>query len=457
MACSVTKKVAFFLVTSVILTASTLASPPRSRGARPIALGNGYAAVAGDSYSLFYNPGGLAEIAQKEFVIDYGRSTSIGEFARTDFNAIYSIPYRYKDKYVPLAFGVYGEGAAPGAHIVDITAGGGTDAPVDQWTKGFIKWPVKLGAAVTIRQQGGETRTTRVGKSSIGLGLTGGAYVPLNRKTQFGFTLRDLFPGGANPEGPSLHIGAAHIHKDYLNMFGELSFASGGIWRFHPGLEWLVARGVVRPRLGWGFRDNGAVDSVATGIGFYLSPMQIDLAYLIPTKTLNDNTSQFRASLVYRFGRPQFSEIYYDRALEAAGKLDTQVLTLTVKEAELKASLAELEQKKRLAADEILDMKKRIQELKDKDLIGERDQKIRQLQYRVQALESELDVYKSRQRAAVQRANTIRKHTVKAGDTLQSLAREYYGDPNQWKKIYNANMEKIERGLPKVGSELVIP
>src|SRR5262245_61107782 len=54
----------------VFITPLIFASPPMSRGARPIALGNGYTGVAGDSYSLFYNPAGLAEITQKEFAVD---------------------------------------------------------------------------------------------------------------------------------------------------------------------------------------------------------------------------------------------------------------------------------------------------------------------------------------------------------------------------------------------------
>src|SRR5689334_5603159 len=108
------KKIFLAFTTLVVLTTFIHASPPPSRGARPIALGNGYTAVAGDSYSLFYNPAGLAEITQREFAIDYGRSFSPRESARTDFNGIYSMPYRYKDKYIPLAFGWYTEAPAPG-------------------------------------------------------------------------------------------------------------------------------------------------------------------------------------------------------------------------------------------------------------------------------------------------------------------------------------------------------
>ena len=51
----------------------------------------------------------------------------------------------------------------------------------------------------------------------------------------------------------------------------------------------------------------------------------------------------------------------------------------------------------------------------------------------------------------------VKVHKVIAGETLQSISQLYYGDPNQWKKIYNRNADKVERGLPKTGAELVIP
>lgn len=433
------------------------ASPPPSRGARPLALGNGYSAVAGDAYSLYYNPGGLAEVNQKEFVLDYGRSSSEFESSRSDFNTIYAMPYRYKDQFFPVAVGFYAERAAPGANIIDLTAGTGGAFPVDRWTKGFIKFPVKLGGALTIRSQKGDDRSPRVGKSSLGLGVTAGAYMPVARRLQASFVLRNLFLGDSNPYGPSAVVGMVRQHRDYLHFHADLEYGNGGIWRFHPGAEWLLARGVLRPRLGWGFRDNGGIDSIATGIGFYTSPYQIDIAYLIPVKTLNDNMQQFRASLRYRFGLPQFTEIYYDRALEEASKLDQNVLSLTVQEAELKESLSEMEQKRRIAREELDNMKARIESMKNQDLLGQRNAQISQLKERVAALELALSGQRNQVRQLTEKKESIRTHMVVAGDTLQSIAKEYYGDPNQWKKIYNANSDKIERGLPKVGSKLVIP
>jgi len=50
-----------------------------------------------------------------------------------------------------------------------------------------------------------------------------------------------------------------------------------------------------------------------------------------------------------------------------------------------------------------------------------------------------------------------RYHTVVEGDTLPKLAERYYGDRNQWKKIYDANKDKIIRGQLLIGTVLEIP
>jgi 5'-nucleotidase len=50
-------------------------------------------------------------------------------------------------------------------------------------------------------------------------------------------------------------------------------------------------------------------------------------------------------------------------------------------------------------------------------------------------------------------------HVVRKGDTLFSLARQYYGgDASQWRRIYEANRTQIpDRNRIKVGQELLIP
>jgi len=59
---------------------------------------------------------------------------------------------------------------------------------------------------------------------------------------------------------------------------------------------------------------------------------------------------------------------------------------------------------------------------------------------------------------------TIRKevekqiHTIREGDTLCGISREYYGSENKWKKILNANRSVIkDANKLRPGTKLIIP
>ena len=52
----------------------------------------------------------------------------------------------------------------------------------------------------------------------------------------------------------------------------------------------------------------------------------------------------------------------------------------------------------------------------------------------------------------------VKTYTVVKGDTLSKIAREYYGDANQWRRIYEANKERIKNpDLIQPGWVLTIP
>src|SRR5262249_36081146 len=53
---------------------------------------------------------------------------------------------------------------------------------------------------------------------------------------------------------------------------------------------------------------------------------------------------------------------------------------------------------------------------------------------------------------------TQRTYTVKAGDTLSKISKEFYGSPNQYMKIFEANQDKLtDPDKIQVGQELKIP
>lgn len=54
--------------------------------------------------------------------------------------------------------------------------------------------------------------------------------------------------------------------------------------------------------------------------------------------------------------------------------------------------------------------------------------------------------------------SAVRIHVVVAGDTLEKIAKKYYGDPGKWNTIYFANNAQLSGGRPlKPGMELEIP
>jgi nucleoid-associated protein YgaU len=51
-----------------------------------------------------------------------------------------------------------------------------------------------------------------------------------------------------------------------------------------------------------------------------------------------------------------------------------------------------------------------------------------------------------------------RTYEVKSGDNLSKIARQYYGNANEWRKIYDANRDQIKNpDLIYPGQRLLIP
>lgn len=60
--------------------------------------------------------------------------------------------------------------------------------------------------------------------------------------------------------------------------------------------------------------------------------------------------------------------------------------------------------------------------------------------------------------AAAAGASGSRSYTVKPGDTLSKISKEFYGDANRYQKIFEANRDKLENpDKIRVGQELTIP
>ncbi len=57
-----------------------------------------------------------------------------------------------------------------------------------------------------------------------------------------------------------------------------------------------------------------------------------------------------------------------------------------------------------------------------------------------------------------QPASTARDYTIKSGDSLSKIAREFYGNAGDWQKIYQANKDKIkDPDMIHPGQKIIIP
>lgn len=55
-------------------------------------------------------------------------------------------------------------------------------------------------------------------------------------------------------------------------------------------------------------------------------------------------------------------------------------------------------------------------------------------------------------------ASSSKSYTVKSGDSLSKIAKQFYGDASQWRKIHAANVDKVPNpDLIHPGQELTIP
>lgn len=55
-------------------------------------------------------------------------------------------------------------------------------------------------------------------------------------------------------------------------------------------------------------------------------------------------------------------------------------------------------------------------------------------------------------------ASTAQKYTVKSGDSLSKIAKHFYGDANQYMRIFEANKDQLDDpNKIDVGQELTIP
>jgi len=193
-------------------------------------------------------------------------------------------------------------------------------------------------------------------------------------------------------------------------------------------------------------------------VGFEIKSAQVSLVYgynLSPASKLDTGDSQY-VSLSYKFipqpvEEEKVSKKVYEELLLEKQNLEQQLEQIkkyaVIPTEKPKAEEIKLQQEQiQLTPEEIL--LKRLQEL---------EQKLKEVETKKVEEKPKPPTTATSQPPHTTPKPTKRYHTVVVGDTLPKLAEKYYGDESQWRKIYEANKDKIIRGQLKPGTVLEIP
>lgn len=415
-------------------------------GARAAGMGSGFAAVADDGHAPFYNPAGTANTPYTQ------AGGSLGRYQSPVGNLSY-LAMTYLRPYEPINSATVGAAYYAGRQ----TNGGDKDVFLFNYAQEYrvkdapLSKPLKLGANL---------KFVNVDKGAaggkFGLGFDAGVLARTDMGLSLAAALMDLTTDVGVPRG-GLTLGGAYHWRRRLLFVGDLRMR-GGHSEFYPGLEATFHQGLLRARIGKGVPLDG-VGTLAMGLGVNFSPVILDIAMSVPFNGVHRRAGSFSATFNYRFGAPSFAGQFVGQAASQAESLRAEIARLEdqLKTVSQQASTADTE--RGASQGELRVLEKRVAEAQD--------------QYRALLKRNEEMDYRAAEKAAGLRSGRgpqalpvarkaaapawPKRHTVKAGDTLRSIAGKYYGDPNLWEKVYDANRAMVDRGLPIIGVILVIP
>jgi LysM repeat protein len=168
--------------------------------------------------------------------------------------------------------------------------------------------------------------------------------------------------------------------------------------------------------------------NISLGFSVQPDPIRLDYAFQRPIAGVKDVTGTHRLSIVFEFGK-EVNDPYTKDLESDISRLEIDKADLQKKLETTSADLTTVSAEKESAKTQLNDLQQKAEQLETEN---------KRLEYRPPP-------------------KKITYHTVEKGDTLASISKKYYGTPDRWQDIYSANKNKIERGSPVVGTQLVIP
>ncbi len=442
-------------------------------------MGYAYTAISNDVFGMFFNPAGLAGAPFTQVSGSIQRIPSdVGFLSQETF--AYTRPF-------PIL-----PGSTVGAAYADLkqlSAGSkrqllGHFSTTLNLQKYYIPKPVKVGANLKFSSINPESLPHKFTPA-----LDFGAIMEPGWDMAFGVSVTDLGSSVGVPT-PTIAFGGSYRYKRRMRFATDVRIRSG-LTEFYPGVEIDFMQRLLKLRLGRGVSLD-TIDTLAVGLGLNYSPLILDMGFMLPSKGRTAAGTGVQVSVTWTFGAPPFYWRFPGDAARTAGDLRGEIL-------ELKKQVRDMRSNRDAADANKTSLEGQVEA--EEDRLRDLQRQSRDLEYELQKRRYDRDhpepgdpllsspesipdmpagidndaavdmpagidsappptvvapkPEKTRKRR--RRSKFPKRHRVRAGDTLRKLAEKYYGDPALWEAIYEANPDRIERGLPVEGKTLLIP
>ena len=472
-------------------------------GARPISMGNAFAAVADDANTIYYNPAGLGQLKHPQLTAGYGQlymglsdgsnigngfigvTTPLrdGQWGTLGFGALnLSLTGAYEEDTFFLSYGrqVYGS----------LYAGGSL-----KLLKQSFASDAYTQADPLFTQHGRQASATSV---DLGLLYRASPYIVLSgglrdaNDPSVGVAQGDKVPH-------ALVLGGAYYQRSFV-LGGSLTKKDGDTDLALGGERWFY-RHFVAGRGGFEFGSRN-LRNLTMGLGARLGNAQVDYAFVLPLSGITNTSGSHRVSLTLRFGSVQAGPIALLEQEEILGPTsdNSEIAALRAEILKHQEEQDSYQRETDRLQGRILELETEIRGLRSRTIAPSQlpagvvvtsttpaaapapsaeeqglKQRIDRLEQELQDQRKEMETRKPKPASTslstpAAPAQTVFSQTappkfkrpgvyaVKEGDTLQSIAAYTLGDADRWPEIYMANKERLKRGgAVTPGQNLIIP